>query len=298
MKTHDAKENRSVAQSAKAAGRQGGLSVSHGTATRDAPVNAIDDSPVLTAQRKLRQDVDSSPRQLAEAARLAGMFDGAPRQPSGGGTATVQRRIMFDGELVKLAALFSKVEDKHARTILMNWGKSGTEHDFVSDRSKSAEDKLFAAVKSAQGQSPDPGALYKAANLKFLTKAEGRLPTLYFSSGNHSGRIRQQHGSGPVIIDQHDKVDYFFKSQAGMNLFFAGARRAMKEKKVFDMDVRQAGIDGSLTPATGDFHLEVTYAGEGRVAKVHPSGGVVDMAIEAYDDARIRQIYARAIGLA
>jgi hypothetical protein len=43
--------------------------------------------------------------------------------------------------------------------------------------------------------------------------------------------------------------------------------------------------------------LEVTYTGDSKVKKVHPSGGVVDMAIDAYDDGKIKEIYAKAIGL-
>jgi hypothetical protein len=121
---------------------------------------------------------------------------------SGGAREVTQRRIKLNGQDVVLGDLLKKVDDEKARLVLANWGWSPMEHDFVAGSPKAAEAKLFSAVESAKTQEVNPPDLYRAANLKFLTKAGGRLPTLYFSSGNHSGRIRQQHGSGPAVIDQ------------------------------------------------------------------------------------------------
>ncbi|MDA1011009.1 MAG: hypothetical protein O2888_06000 [Chloroflexi bacterium] len=68
------------------------------------------------------------------------------------------------------------------RVIFTIWNWSTTTHDFVRDSRTNAAAKLVKAITDASTQVVDPPALYSAANLRFLTSAAGRLPTLYFTS--------------------------------------------------------------------------------------------------------------------
>jgi hypothetical protein len=180
------------------------------------------------------------------------------------------------------------------RVILANWGWSLTEHNFVTSSRGSAQEKLDKAVTAAKAQVIDVPPLYSAANLMFLTQGADRLPTLYFKSGNQSGRIRQQHGSGPVVIDQTDKVDYFFPSRDKMEHFYTAAVDARTNKTDFAPDLSTYGA--TLTPKAGHYHFEVTYKSGRKIAKLHPSGGTVLTDISGYDDIRIKSIYQGVIG--
>jgi len=210
------------------------------------------------------------------------------------GNRAVQRRIQLDGTDADLSRLLKQASDMKERVILANWGWSDTEHNFKKSKKLSARQKLTEAVKSAKSQVVDVPALYSAGNLKFLTKAAGRLPTLYFESGNESGRIRQQHGSGPKVVGQTGKTDYFFSDEDGLSRFEADARKARKDKVAFNPDL--ANYNATLTPTADYFHYEVTYAGGGKIAKLHRSGGKIDADVSGYDDVRIKSIYQGVIG--
>lgn len=205
----------------------------------------------------------------------------------------VQRVITLDGQALDLRAALEATGDVNERVILANWGWSTTSHDFVGDSRTSAAKRLQDAVAVAKAQVVDPPALYSAANLAFLTSAPGRLPTLYFIAGSTSGRIRQQHGAGPAVISQTNKVDYFFASRTDLDRFNADARASVVAGADFRPDL--STYNATTTPTANHHHYEVTYAGA-RVVKVHPSGGTVDTGIGAYDDPRIKSIYQKAIG--
>ncbi|MCP5447040.1 MAG: DUF4157 domain-containing protein [Chromatiaceae bacterium] len=206
----------------------------------------------------------------------------------------VQRKILLDDVKADLGSLITEAHDAAERVILANWGWSATEHNFVKTKRLSAKQQLKAAIKSAKAQVIEVPALYSAANLKFLTKAAGRLPTLYFVSGNESGRIRQQHGGGPKVAGQTDKIDYFFADADGLDRFEAAARRAKKRNLAFNPTL--SDYSATLTPTADALHYEVTYAGGRKIAKLHRSGGKVDPDISGYDDTRIKSIYQGAIG--
>ncbi len=216
-----------------------------------------------------------------------------PRTETPGRNA-VQRRIQLDGVNADLSHLLKQANDMKERVILANWDWSDTAHNFKKSKKLSARQKLKAAVKSAKSQVVDVPALYNASNLKFLTKASGRLPTLYFESGSESGRIRQQHGSGPKVVGQTNKTDYFFSDEDGLNRFEAAARQARKNRIAFNPNL--PGYNATLTPTADYFHYEVTYASGQKIAKLHRSGGKVDPEISGYDNTRIKSIYQGVIG--
>ena len=210
------------------------------------------------------------------------------------GNGVARRKVQLDGTAANLAGLLAQANDMKERVILANWDWSETIHNFESSDSATAQEKLEDAVASAKSQAQDVPALYSAANLAFLTKGEGRLPTLYFIAGTTSGRIRQQHGSGPAVISQTDKVDYFFESKNMLRAFQKAARAARKLGSAFAPNL--AIYHATTTPTAGYFHFEVTYSGA-VPGKLHPSGGIVDTAIGTYDDTKIQVIYNQAVGL-
>jgi len=167
-----------------------------------------------------------------------------------------QFRILFDGRQVKLTRLLRRATGDEERVILANWGWSKTQHNFASGiLGLTARERLFEAIGSASSQVKNPPALYSAANLMFLTKASGRLPTLYFRSGNQSGRIRQQHGAGSKVDREVNKVDYFFSSKSSMKKFFKAALKAAEHGRRFNP--RLARYGASLAPGAGNFHFEI-----------------------------------------
>lgn len=214
---------------------------------------------------------------------------------AGQGNKVVQRRIQFNGVDVDLGSLLKRAKDMKERVILANWGWSDIVHNFRrSKKHKTPRKALVKAVESAKSQVKDVPPLYKAGNLMFLTKAGGRLPTLYFRSGNDSGRIRQQHRSGPMVGRETNKIDYFFPDKARMDKFGAATKKARAKDKAFKPWLWR--YKAKLTPRAGYSHYEVTYKGSKKIAKVHPSGGLVDLDLRGYNDTRIKSIYQRVIG--
>jgi len=230
-------------------------------------------------------------------ARLLGQgTSGAQQRPAQAGPPReghVQRVLALNGQRLDTAVPLEAADDVNARVIIANWGWSSTTHDFVGASDQAAYDRLWAAVDAAKTQVVDPPGLYSAANLAFLTAAADRLPTLYFIAGSTSGRIRQQHGAGPAVISQSDKVDYFFSTRGDLDRFQAAARTARDAGDDFQPDL--SAFNATTTPTANYFHYEVTYSGA-KVAKLHPSGGTVDTNIGAYDDVRVKAAYQKAIG--
>jgi hypothetical protein len=208
----------------------------------------------------------------------------------------VQRRLLVQDGEVNLSLLLKLAPDMATRVIIANWAWSDTEHNF------SSVEKLFEAINSARLKSKDVPALYSADNLEFLTQTPGRLPTLYFRSGIHSGRIRQQHGSGPAIIAETYKIDYFFADNTDKSNFAEAASRARraKPKTTFQPtpDDPATYFNVKLEPMDGDYHCEVTYTGADTwtVQKVHPSEGRIVTDTSTYDDEKIKKIYQSAVG--
>ena len=213
----------------------------------------------------------------------------------GRSSQTVQRRIFLDGQEAPLQKLLSQAKDAKERVILANWGWSDTKHNFESRKNgPKARQRLIEAIASAKSQAKDVSSLYSASNLMFLTKASGRLPTLYFRSGNESGRIRQQHGGGPRVVSETNKIDYFFSDESQKKKFHKAAKYAMDNGKKFKP--RLSKYSASLVPGADNFHFEVTFKGGGKIKKIHMSGGKIDNDISKYDDTRIKSIYLSAIG--
>jgi hypothetical protein len=183
------------------------------------------------------------------------------------------------------------------RAVLREWMHSHIPHHFAD------EAKLAAALQRAAGwhsERPQPPALFRRANLLFLTKAEGREPTLYFAQGNQSGRIRQQHPYGAGSFHEENDVHYFFAQAADAQRFRRRAKSARTQTANARAFLEQAdhGIPFTTTPRAGAHHAEVSYSPDGKaIKKIHLSGGSIVTDLQGYDDAVIAEIYRKAVGL-
>lgn len=187
--------------------------------------------------------------------------------------------------------------DETERAILREWMHSHIRHHFAD------EAKLTTALARAarwHAQELQPPALFRRANLLFLTKDEGRVATLYFARGNQSGRIRQQHPSGAGSFHEENDVHYFFAAQDDARRF----RRRAKEANSQAVNAREFiesadhGIAFTTTPRAGHHHAEISYSADGKkVKKTHLSGGTIVTDLAPYDDAVIAEIYRKTVGL-
>lgn len=96
--------------------------------------------------------------------------------------------------------------------ILVSWDNAAVVHDFA------APGLLMQALQNALAMpaagvlvpgAPVPAAipaLFRVANLVFITETQGRLPTLYFTdAAGNTGRLRQQHPTGPLAKRDHTR---------------------------------------------------------------------------------------------
>jgi len=192
--------------------------------------------------------------------------------------------------------------DDLQEAVLKRWVALRTRHNFTTDTRSSAEAKLFAAavrVAALMLQGDAISKLFTADNLKFITQDNDRKPTLYFKSGEQSGRFRQTHGSGPTINMEEGKTDFFYKNEADWRAFhqkMSNARRNGEEPGFLDWQWALQ-FHGPGTEETGDYHLEVTRNLNGIVTKTHASGGRYSSNIGRYNNDWINKNILGTLGL-
>ncbi|MCF5622712.1 DUF4157 domain-containing protein, partial [Pseudomonas syringae] len=190
---------------------------------------------------------------------------------------TIVQRVVTEGELnfEQLVAEYNFSPTETA--ILAAWEASPTLHHFESG-------KVFNALKAAEietkrvASEEGEGKLFSQNNHKFSTQAPDRLPTLYFNTEGHakSGRLRQQHSSGPLAkINNDGHVDYFFENQADSEKFRSDLKSTKDKKSIVE---NLSSYNGGLQAKAGYFHVETSNGKNGRPHGItHRSGGVVVM---------------------
>ena len=187
--------------------------------------------------------------------------------------------------------------------ILNSWAGAVAVHDFATPQ------LLRRALRRAL-QMPAAGALvpgapvpvaipaiFRAANLNFVTQAAGRLQTLYFTLAGNTGRLRQQHDTGPLAkLDAHPKRRVSFATPAER----AAVRQALTLSSGNGLPfVHPNPASEHDPPVTGEHLLEYGLDAMG-VARpgTHPSGGLVVNPAPAVlnNNAAIAQIYADIVG--
>jgi hypothetical protein len=102
-------------------------------------------------------------------------------------------------------------------------------------------------------------------NFQFSTKAYGREETLYFEDSQRTGRLRQQHGGGPLAkIDHHRRIRLFLSKDR----FSALKKWRKRNKEKFPTFYRD-----ELEPCDKTRHIE--FAWDGVNVEWHASKGIV-----------------------
>ncbi|MCF5604479.1 eCIS core domain-containing protein [Pseudomonas syringae] len=209
---------------------------------------------------------------------------------------TIVQRVVTEGELnfEQLVAEYNFSPTETA--ILAAWEASPTLHHFESG-------KVFNALKAAEietkrvASEEGEGKLFSQNNHKFSTQAPDRLPTLYFNTEGHakSGRLRQQHSSGPLAkINNDGHVDYFFENQADSEKFRSDLKSTKDKKSIVE---NLSSYNGGLQAKAGYFHVETSNGKNGRPHGItHRSGGVVVMDGGSHSDQVIDKIHGQITG--
>ncbi|MGB8542222.1 MAG: hypothetical protein WCD49_11365 [Candidatus Acidiferrales bacterium] len=102
-------------------------------------------------------------------------------------------------------------------------------------------------------------------NFEFSTKVDGREETLYFEDAQRTGRLRQQHGEGPLAkIDHHRR----------MRLFLSEDRfRQLKKWRKRNKEKFPTFYRGELEPSDKTHHIEFVW--DGVNVEWHASEGIV-----------------------
>lgn len=129
--------------------------------------------------------------------------------------------------------------------------------------------------------------LFKRENFCFATKAPERKHTLYFAEGgasqlnyaSRSGRLRQEHPSGPLVEDSaFRRIHLFFQSPDDL-------KRVRDELR---LDQSEAAINyakaacTTMAPQNDFYHLELILSEDGgnwTIEGRHASGGRVDSSL-------------------
>ncbi|KFA94835.1 hypothetical protein Q664_00250 [Archangium violaceum Cb vi76] len=214
-------------------------------------------------------------------------------------TVSAKETKMIQTQIKKLTPGIKQelgIENKpEAQKVLRTWIRSNTKHEFKDF------DALKKAVRHASKQPATRPSLFTVQNLEFVTKADAREATLYFMKGDLSGRIRQQHPSGPKVEQESNKVDYCFNKREDLKAFEKLAKKTRRKGKG-ESKLKRLAAEKQLNirtePADEDYHFEVTYGDKNKkkIEKTHASGGRILTDISAYDDDTISSIYLAAIG--
>ena len=167
-------------------------------------------------------------------------------------------------------------DDNIIEQIIQAWLKSDTCHHFYKDKRQKRD--VFKKFKYAINKNKNilndvekVKEFFIKENYIFSTKAEGRKETLYFRDRvtRLTGRLRQQHGSGPLAkIDKNAKKHLFVSEERYKSLHKSlESWRSNKKKRLptFYSCEKQVKF--------GKYHIEFSRQGK----KVHPSEGTVEI---------------------
>ena len=179
--------------------------------------------------------------------------------------------------------------------ILQTWSDSGTLHNFRPSQGRSGWDKVPLALARAHAMPTNVPPLFTAANLQFITQSGDRLATYYFSDGGQTGRLRQQHKSGPLAeVDPQVNTRISFANVDDRTAFVTALRNSRANGTVF-ADPNHALWN---VPAVGQHLLEYHLTGGGVAVGWHPSGGLIEnVPVAQNNDDAIAAIYNNILGV-
>lgn len=161
--------------------------------------------------------------------------------------------------------------------ILQSWINTATIHNFIPTHGYTAWENLYRALVRVAAMPFAIPPLFTAPNLLFITHQVGRLPTLYFLGGGQTGRLRQQHDTGPLAkIDPIPRIRVSFANTATRGLYTTNLSTSARGGTPF---VTPAGVIVNNPPVPGQFLLEYNLnAAAVAIHNWHISGGVIQNA--------------------
>ncbi|UAA38690.1 hypothetical protein KIH87_18835 [Paraneptunicella aestuarii] len=115
-----------------------------------------------------------------------------------------------------------------------------------------------------------PQQVYRSENLRFATQEGTRQPTMYFRTDHGSGRLRQEHDSGPKVQDIRKHTTHaFFKTKDQQVAFHRDLRAQGTGLTRTQYRELRAHHGGHHTPREGYFHHEASFQGHGGGSLVH-----------------------------
>jgi len=189
---------------------------------------------------------------------------------------------------VKLAA---GPHERHVEHLVVTWRKAAFKHCF-DDREKFQKAvRRNRRILQSHGKQLVVHSDYKeffiGKNFQFSTKADGRQETLYFEDSQRTGRLRQQHGGGPLAkIDHHRRIRLFLSEERFRQL----RKWRKRNKKKFPTFYRD---ELELRDGT---HL-IEFAWDGVNVEWHASEGKVSTSREDVDRC-IKRALQKILGIA
>lgn len=183
----------------------------------------------------------------------------------------IQRKVFIDNDEIGNLDEWIKQQlqkaDENQKKVMTAWHNSALRHDFdqASDFLGAVNDNVKILKSWAQAKE-----LFKAKNFLFSTKGDSRAETLYFRDADTgmSGRLRQQHSSGPAAkIDRDPKQHLFVETQS--------AKEDLKSK--YKKGKEASGLENYAKDAKDNwYHIEYAVDENNKLTNWHPSNGIVN----------------------
>jgi hypothetical protein len=193
--------------------------------------------------------------------------------------------IFIDNEEMtdKRATKFISRPDDLVRQIVRAWCQSNTSHCFESKKN------FKKAVRRNRKTLESPEMLFTSSNYLFSTKAKDRKETLYFKdrATKQTGRLRQQHRSGPLAKIDEKAKRHRFVSEERYEFLKEWHKKHPKQLPRFYSCEQRAKV--------GKYHIEFAFEGE-NVSGWHLSEGTVETTRQRLDR-RIASALENIVGI-
>lgn len=181
-------------------------------------------------------------------------------------TIFIRNKLIPEKRVAKLAP---RRRDRRGEHLVKAWNDATLEHRFDGREEFQKAVRRNRIILRSHGEQffvrSDYKEFFIGRNFKFSTEADGREETLYFEDVRRTGRLRQQHGRGPLAkIDHHRRI----------RLFVAEARfRQLKKWRKRNKETFPAFYRSELEPRDKARHIELAW--DGVNVEWHESKGIV-----------------------
>jgi hypothetical protein len=203
--------------------------------------------------------------------------------------SNIQRKLSIEGVAANYEDALAYLDDptpQHEQ-IVKAWHESGLQHTI--NKKEKFKEKVNENVETLKSLGKAK-KLFKAENFVFATQSDSRTETLYFvdEGGQTTGRLRQQHPSGPLAkIDELPKMHRFPQTRSRKRELKAFHKEHAKEVPVF--------TEAEEIPQEDSYHIEYAV-NENGVTAWHPSEGKVKTSDE-HIKVRIRTALHNILGI-